>query len=67
MKVISQATACGALATTKKGAIAAAPTQQELFVFMQQQPPLHQRDVFDENICIEQLKGSDIVTFSLKY
>ncbi|MDI7243170.1 aminoimidazole riboside kinase [Providencia rettgeri] len=46
MKVISQATACGALATTKKGAIAAAPTQEELCAFMQQQPPLHQRDVF---------------------
>ncbi|EMG6527847.1 aminoimidazole riboside kinase [Providencia rettgeri] len=46
MKVISQATACGALATTKKGAIAAAPTQEELYAFMQQQPPLHQRDVF---------------------
>lgn len=46
MKIITQATACGALATTKKGAIAAAPTQQELLQFIQQQPPLHQRDVF---------------------
>ncbi|GAB1438528.1 aminoimidazole riboside kinase [Providencia sp.] len=45
MKIISQATACGALATTKKGAIAAAPTQDELLEFMNSQPPLHQREV----------------------
>lgn len=46
MKIISQATACGALATTKKGAISAAPTSQELVEFMQQQPPLHQKQIF---------------------
>ncbi|WP_369310204.1 aminoimidazole riboside kinase [Providencia rettgeri] len=46
IKIVSQATACGALATTKKGAIAAAPTAQELAEFMQQQPPLHQKTAF---------------------
>lgn len=46
MTIISQAAACGALATTKKGAIAAAPTPQELVEFLQLQPPLHQKTVF---------------------
>lgn len=45
MKIISQASACGALATTKKGAISAAPTQQELIEFIQQQPLLSQREI----------------------
>ncbi|BBV09585.1 TPA: aminoimidazole riboside kinase [Providencia stuartii] len=44
MKVITQATACGALATTRKGAISAAPSQQELTAFIHQQPPLHIRE-----------------------
>lgn len=45
MKVITQATACGALATTRKGAISAAPSQQELTAFIHQQPPLHIREL----------------------
>ena len=44
MKIVTQASACGALATTKKGAIAAAPTRSELETFIRQQPPLHRRD-----------------------
>nr|WP_314263351.1 aminoimidazole riboside kinase [uncultured Moellerella sp.] len=44
MKIVTQASACGALATTKKGAIAAAPTRSELEIFISQQPPLHRRD-----------------------
>ena len=43
MKIVTQATACGALATTRKGAISAAPTQHELAEFIHNQPPLHQR------------------------
>lgn len=45
LKIITQAAACGALATTCKGAISAAPTQQELATFIQQQPPLHIREL----------------------
>ena len=45
MKIITQASACGALATTKKGAIAAAPSHEELADFIRQQPPLHQREI----------------------
>lgn len=46
LKIVTQATACGALATTKKGAITAAPNRQTLQAFIHQQPPLHIRDVF---------------------
>ncbi len=45
MKIVTQAAACGALATTRKGAISAAPTQQELIDFIALQPPLHQREL----------------------
>ncbi|MGC2869078.1 aminoimidazole riboside kinase [Proteus vulgaris] len=45
-KIVTQAAACGALATTKKGAIAAAPSRKKLHDFVQQQPPLHVRDIF---------------------
>ena len=45
MTIVTQAAACGALATTRKGAISAAPTQQELIDFIAQQPPLHQREL----------------------
>ncbi|MEX9756136.1 aminoimidazole riboside kinase [Providencia vermicola] len=45
MNIITQATACGALATTRKGAISAAPTQKELTLFINQQPPLHIREL----------------------
>lgn len=37
---IEQACACGALATTQKGALAAMPTQQQLNKFIRQQNPL---------------------------
>ncbi|WP_311748629.1 aminoimidazole riboside kinase [Proteus columbae] len=45
-KIVTQAAACGALATTKKGAIAAAPSRKKLHDFVQQQPPLHVREIF---------------------
>lgn len=45
LKIITQAAACGALATTRKGAISAAPSQYELAEFIRQQPPLHIRDL----------------------
>ncbi len=45
MTIVTQAAACGALATTRKGAISAAPNQQELIEFIAQQPPLHQREL----------------------
>lgn len=45
LKIITQAAACGALATTRKGAISAAPSQHELAEFIRQQPPLHIRDL----------------------
>ena len=46
LKIITQAAACGALATTKKGAIAAAPSRKVLREFVSKQPPLHVRDIF---------------------
>lgn len=49
MKIITQAAACGALATTRKGAINAAPTRKELEEFINQQPPLHQRELSPVN------------------
>ncbi|EKT54245.1 aminoimidazole riboside kinase [Providencia sneebia] len=49
MKIITQAAACGALATTRKGAINAAPTREELEEFINQQPPLHQRELLPVN------------------
>ncbi|MDV5226901.1 aminoimidazole riboside kinase [Providencia rettgeri] len=45
LKIITQAAACGALATTRKGAISAAPSQDELAEFIRQQPPLHIREL----------------------
>lgn len=45
LKIITQAAACGALATTKKGAIAAAPEPKSIGEFVSKQP-LHVRDIF---------------------
>ncbi|MBQ0211932.1 aminoimidazole riboside kinase [Proteus vulgaris] len=45
-RIVTQAAACGALATTQKGAIAAAPSRKKLHDFVQQQPPLHVREIF---------------------
>lgn len=45
-KIVTQAAACGALATTQKGAIAAASSRKKLHDFVQQQPPLHVREIF---------------------
>lgn len=46
-KIITQAAACGALATTQKGAIAAAPSRKALREFISKQPPLHVREIFN--------------------